>query len=168
MFTFQHQLRNLTDHVPTSVSIFFVPYILLEVPSNVILKKFKRPSTYLGILVVSWGITMTFTGLCKDFGGLMACRVVLAICEAGFFPGAVRKLSHPLETCISSSLQMLGLPDYQMVRTAPSANTYRSVLLRLSPVRSILRVTCLRYSKDEWHWWRSWLGKHPAVIKPRA
>lgn len=72
-----------------SVSIFFIPYILLEVPSNVILKKFKRPSTYLGILVVSWGITMTLTGLCKDFGGLMACRVVLAVCEAGFFPGAV-------------------------------------------------------------------------------
>lgn len=72
-----------------SVSIFFIPYILLEVPSNIILKRFKRPSTYLGILVVSWGITMTFTGLCKDFGGLMACRVVLAVCEAGFFPGAV-------------------------------------------------------------------------------
>ncbi|KAI7369408.1 MFS general substrate transporter [Hortaea werneckii] len=72
-----------------AVSIFFIPYILLEVPSNIILKRFKRPSTYLGILVVSWGITMTFTGLCKDFGGLMACRVVLAVCEAGFFPGAV-------------------------------------------------------------------------------
>ncbi|KAF4554522.1 MFS-type transporter-like protein 70 [Elsinoe fawcettii] len=72
-----------------ALSIFFVPYILLEVPSNIILKKFKRPSTYIGILVVSWGIVMTFTGLVKNFAGLMICRVLLGVAEAGFFPGAV-------------------------------------------------------------------------------
>ena len=65
------------------LSIFFIPYILLEVPSNVILKKFKRPSTYLGILVVSWGLIMTCTGLVKNFAGLMICRVLLGIAEAG-------------------------------------------------------------------------------------
>ena len=72
-----------------AVSVFFVPYILLEVPSNLLLKKFKRPSTYLGILVTCWGIVMTFTGLVKNFGGLLACRLILAVFEAGFFPGAV-------------------------------------------------------------------------------
>lgn len=72
-----------------ALSIFFVPYILLEVPSNIILKKFKRPSTYLGILVVSWGLIMTFTGLVKNFTGLLICRVLLGVAEAGFFPGAV-------------------------------------------------------------------------------
>jgi MFS family permease len=72
-----------------SVSIFFIPYILLEVPSNIVLKKFKRPSTYLGILVVSWGIVMIFTGIVKNFAGLMVTRVLLGIAEAGFFPGAV-------------------------------------------------------------------------------
>ena len=72
-----------------ALSIFFIPYILLEVPSNIILKKFKRPSTYLGILVVAWGIVMTFTGLVKNFAGLMVVRIMLGIAEAGFFPGAV-------------------------------------------------------------------------------
>lgn len=43
--------------------------------------KFKRPSTYLGILVVSWGIVMTCTGLVQNFGGLMAVRVLLGIFE---------------------------------------------------------------------------------------
>lgn len=71
------------------VSIFFIPYILLEVPSNIVLKRFKRPSTYLGILVVSWGIVMTLTGIVKNFAGLMVTRVFLGIAEAGFFPGAV-------------------------------------------------------------------------------
>lgn len=32
---------------------------------------------------------MTFTGMVKDFAGLMVCRVLLGIAEAGFFPGAV-------------------------------------------------------------------------------
>ena len=45
------------------LSVFFVPYILLEVPSNILLKKFKRPSTFLGILFVIWGIVMTFMGV---------------------------------------------------------------------------------------------------------
>jgi MFS family permease len=32
---------------------------------------------------------MTLMGIVKDFRGLMACRVMLGLCEAGFFPGAV-------------------------------------------------------------------------------
>ncbi|THV82868.1 MFS general substrate transporter [Aureobasidium pullulans] len=72
-----------------ALSIFFVPYIILEVPSNILLKKFKRPSTYIGILVLCWGTIMTLTGIVKNFTGLMICRVLLGIPEAGFFPGAV-------------------------------------------------------------------------------
>ena len=66
------------------LSIFFIPYILLEVPSNVVLKKFRRPSSYLGTLVVSWGLIMTFTGLVKNFAGLMVCRILLGVAEAGY------------------------------------------------------------------------------------
>lgn len=35
--------------------IFFVPYILLEIPSNILLKRIK-PSTYLSTLVTLWGM----------------------------------------------------------------------------------------------------------------
>ncbi|KAH0095971.1 MFS general substrate transporter, partial [Aureobasidium melanogenum] len=77
-----------------ALSIFFIPYILLEVPSNVLLKKFKRPSQYIGMLVVSWGTIMTLTGLVKNFAGLMVTRVMLGIAEAGFFPGAVYLITH--------------------------------------------------------------------------
>ncbi|KAL4743368.1 major facilitator superfamily domain-containing protein [Aspergillus similis] len=78
----------------TVLSIFFIPYVLLEVPSNVLLKKFKRPSTYLGILVVGWGVIMTCTGLVNNYGSLMAVRVLLGIFEAGFFPGAIYLCSY--------------------------------------------------------------------------
>lgn len=70
-------------------SIFFVPYVLLEVPSNVLLKKFSKPSVYLGILVTSWGIVMTCHGFVKNFPGLLILRLILGSLEAGFYPGAV-------------------------------------------------------------------------------
>jgi sugar phosphate permease len=63
------------------LSVFFVPYILLEVPSNILLKKFKRPSYYLGILVVCWGIIMTMMGVVKGFVGLLITRILLGVFE---------------------------------------------------------------------------------------
>lgn len=59
----------------------FIPYVLLEVPSNILLKKFKRPSTYIGILATCWGIVMTLTGVVQNFAGLMVVRILLGIFE---------------------------------------------------------------------------------------
>lgn len=70
------------------LSLFFVPYILLEVPSNIALKRFNRPSVYIGILVTTWGVIMTLHGIVQNFGGLLALRLLLGVFEAGFFPGA--------------------------------------------------------------------------------
>ena len=63
------------------LSVFFVPYILLEVPSNILLKKFKRPSYYLGILIVCWGIVMTMMGVVKNLPELLATRILLGVFE---------------------------------------------------------------------------------------
>ena len=71
------------------LSLFFVPYILLEVPSNIFLKRFKHPSWYMGVLVLSWGVVMTLHGVTQNFGGLLAVRLLLGVFEAGFFPGAI-------------------------------------------------------------------------------
>jgi hypothetical protein len=40
--------------------IFFVPYILFEVPSNLILKKLA-PSTWLSLIMVLWGKSNTLS-----------------------------------------------------------------------------------------------------------
>ncbi|KAJ1707707.1 MFS transporter [Aspergillus flavus] len=71
------------------LSIFFVPYVLLEVPSNILLKSFFRPSIYLGILITSWGIVMTLTGIVQNFAGLLVTRLLLGAFEAGFYPAAI-------------------------------------------------------------------------------
>lgn len=40
-----------------------------------------RPSIWLSILVVSWGIVMTLMGVVQNFQGMVACRVFLGLCE---------------------------------------------------------------------------------------
>lgn len=71
----------------TAVTIFFIPYTLLEVPSNIVLKM-MRPSYWMAILMFTWGLVMTLMGLVNSYGGLLAGRFFLGVTEAGFFPAA--------------------------------------------------------------------------------
>ncbi|KAJ4361719.1 hypothetical protein N0V95_001612 [Ascochyta clinopodiicola] len=71
----------------TAVTLFFVPYTLLEVPSNILLKIMK-PSHWMAILMFSWGLVMTLMGLVNSYGGLLAGRFFLGVTESGFFPAA--------------------------------------------------------------------------------
>ncbi|KAL5531265.1 hypothetical protein ACEPAG_4142 [Sanghuangporus baumii] len=74
------------------LSIFFIPYALLDVPSNIFLKRL-RPSIWLSSIMLLWGIMMTVQGLVHNFGGLLAMRWMLGTFEAGLFPGVNYYLS---------------------------------------------------------------------------
>ncbi|CAL3973279.1 unnamed protein product [Diplocarpon coronariae] len=70
----------------TAISLLFVTYIICEVPSNLVLKKFT-PSRWISFITTSWGIVATLGGVVQNFGGLIAIRLVLGAVEAGLFPG---------------------------------------------------------------------------------
>ena len=70
------------------VALFFIGYVLCEVPSNSMLKK-ARPSRWIARIVVSWGLISTCMAAVQDWTGLLVCRLLLGIFEAGFFPGVV-------------------------------------------------------------------------------
>jgi len=71
-----------------AVSILFVTYCIFETPSNLIIKRLN-PAYYLCGLTFCWGIIATFTAFVQNLGGLLACRLLLGIFEAGFFPGVI-------------------------------------------------------------------------------
>ncbi|RVD88953.1 uncharacterized protein DFL_003117 [Arthrobotrys flagrans] len=77
-----------------ALSIFFIPYVIAEVPSNMIMSRLKHPGRYLGALIVIWGVIMTLTGIVKNFAGLTVVRFWLGLFEAGFLPGAVLLVSN--------------------------------------------------------------------------
>ncbi|KAM5540381.1 hypothetical protein V8D89_005839 [Ganoderma adspersum] len=76
----------------TALAIFYVSYILVELPSNWVLKQFK-PSRWLPFLVTLWGTVTTLSGLVQSYGGLLAIRFFLGLCEGGLLPGIMLYLS---------------------------------------------------------------------------
>ncbi|MEQ3552742.1 MFS transporter [Pseudonocardia nematodicida] len=68
--------------------IFFLGYILLEVPSNLGLQKFGARK-WLARIMVSWGVVSVLFTWVQNYEQLWILRFVLGVAEAGFVPGAV-------------------------------------------------------------------------------
>ncbi|OGM47474.1 hypothetical protein ABOM_002626 [Aspergillus bombycis] len=47
------------DQYQIGLSVMYINYILVQVPSNLLLNYFGRPSLYLGFFVLSWGLVAT-------------------------------------------------------------------------------------------------------------
>ncbi|KAJ7105077.1 major facilitator superfamily domain-containing protein [Mycena crocata] len=75
------------------LSILFVSYCPAQIPSNMLLNYVTRPSWYIGACVMGWGLTSLLTGVTKNYGGILACRVFIGLPEAAFYPGAIYLLS---------------------------------------------------------------------------
>lgn len=69
-----------------TLTIFFISYSLFEPLTQILLKRY-RPSIFLPVTMILWGISMTTMGLVHDYGGLLTVRWFLGITEAGLFPG---------------------------------------------------------------------------------
>ncbi|KAJ3769986.1 major facilitator superfamily domain-containing protein [Lentinula raphanica] len=95
----------------TSLALYFVAYVIFEVPSNIILKRFD-PQLWLPTLTLVWGIVTVCQGLVTNQAGLFGIRfcepsstyrlprdlvliligpvqIVLGATEAGLFPGVI-------------------------------------------------------------------------------
>ncbi|CAG8665620.1 19957_t:CDS:10 [Cetraspora pellucida] len=71
-----------------SLSIFFIGYVVFEIPSNLVLYK-VRPSIWLPTIMIAWGITMSLMAFVKSYAELLITRFFLGVFEAGLVPGIV-------------------------------------------------------------------------------
>lgn len=76
-------LRLTDTQYETAVSILFIGYIIMQIPSNVYLAQI-RPSIFIPICVVVWGAMSAATGAVTNLSGLYAIRFFLGIVEAAF------------------------------------------------------------------------------------
>ncbi|GAA5836663.1 hypothetical protein JCM11251_002690 [Rhodosporidiobolus azoricus] len=84
---------NLSSHqYLVALTCSYVLYIAFEFPSNMLLKKVGA-NYMIPLMVVTWGLCCTFTGFVHSYGGLVAVRLMLGLCEGGLFPGLVLYLS---------------------------------------------------------------------------
>ena len=75
-----------------AAGVFFIGYIVLEIPSNLALHKFGA-RRWLARIMVTWGVVALLFTWVNSVGGLYTLRFLLGVAEAGFFPGAILYLS---------------------------------------------------------------------------
>lgn len=92
LYGMEKDLGLTGNQYQVAVSILFVTYCLFEVPSNLVIKKLQ-PGRYLGLLTIAWGLIATLSGLVKNYGSLLAVRLLLGLFEAGLFPGLITYLT---------------------------------------------------------------------------
>ncbi|KXS98642.1 hypothetical protein AC578_10042 [Pseudocercospora eumusae] len=69
-------------------AVFFAPYLLLLLPSTVVLRK-VGPRTFLTTTTFLWGLTTIASGFVKSWTHLLTLRIMLGVWEAGLFPGCM-------------------------------------------------------------------------------
>ncbi|KAH8106173.1 MFS general substrate transporter [Cristinia sonorae] len=92
IFGLKADLRLTGDQFNTALLIFFIPFVVFEVPSNVFLKRLQ-PHVWLGGCILAFGLITLFQGFTKNYGGMLACRFFLGIFEAGVLPGCFYLMS---------------------------------------------------------------------------
>jgi sugar phosphate permease len=89
----QRDLNLNYNEYATCLSILYVGYILMQVPSNMFINRISRPSLYISVAMFIWGLVSTLSGVAKNFTGMVLIRFFLGFVEAAFLPGALLILS---------------------------------------------------------------------------
>lgn len=118
--------------------IFFLSYALCQIPSSLMLQRF-RVRLWIVVIAVAWGLASVGMAFVTGPKSFIALRLLLGIAEAGFFPGFIYYLScwfpreararfnaiflvaaplasmlgNPLSGLILSTGDMMGLPAWR-------------------------------------------------------
>ncbi|KAL4784217.1 major facilitator superfamily domain-containing protein [Aspergillus varians] len=85
---------HMTDaQFQAGLGVFYIGYVLFQVPSNMLLNHFGRPSWHIGLSIIVWGMVTACTSAVNNFGGMLACRILLGCVEAPVYPGIMFYLS---------------------------------------------------------------------------
>ncbi|NTW52069.1 MAG: MFS transporter [Chlorobiaceae bacterium] len=76
----------------TGAGIFFIGYLLFEIPSNIILAKIGA-KVWIGRIMITWGLVALLQVLVSDEHTFYLLRFLLGVAEAGFFPGIILYLT---------------------------------------------------------------------------
>ncbi|EXJ91890.1 hypothetical protein A1O3_00440 [Capronia epimyces CBS 606.96] len=72
--------------------VFFVPYFLFEIPSNIALRKVGA-ALWLSFLTFAWGMSVLGSGFAHSWTVIVGCRILMGAFEGGFIPGCMYLIS---------------------------------------------------------------------------
>ncbi|KAH8926110.1 MFS general substrate transporter [Atractiella rhizophila] len=80
------------DRYTIVIIAFFVPYILFELPANMVVRR-VGPSLLLSVITVAWGSILVGMAYAPTWRTLAGLRSLLGFLEAGFFPSCAYLIS---------------------------------------------------------------------------
>ncbi|KAF2198050.1 MFS general substrate transporter [Delitschia confertaspora ATCC 74209] len=80
------------DRYSIALLMFFIPYFIFEIPSNLVIRKFGA-ANWLAFLSFAWGIVILGGAFAKDWTVVVGVRILIGVFEAGFFPGCLFLIS---------------------------------------------------------------------------
>ncbi|KAI1348216.1 major facilitator superfamily domain-containing protein [Xylaria sp. FL0043] len=87
------QLNLTSDEFALVTVLYYIPYIVFEAPSNLLLKRFS-PSRWLARIMITWGIVLVLHVPVINKQGLYTARFFLGLAEAGMFPGVILQMTY--------------------------------------------------------------------------
>src|SRR5579862_6813486 len=130
--TMNPDLRITSREFGFAAGVFFLGYVLFEIPSNLLLHRFGA-RTWIARILITWGGVATLTGFVESAQGLYLARFVLGLAEAGFVPGVILYLGY-----------------WFCERDRAFAN---ALFMTAIPVASILGGPASGLILDRVHWW---------------
>lgn len=73
-------------------SIFFISYLIFQIPSSIGLQKLGARK-WISSIIIGWGAVTGLIFFAKDTQHILLARIFLGVFEAGFFPGMVYYLA---------------------------------------------------------------------------
>jgi MFS transporter, ACS family, tartrate transporter len=114
--TMSHDL-GFSDRVfGFGAGIFFVGYVLLEIPGALIVERWSA-RLWIARIMITWGIITVFVGFVHTAHEFYLLRFLLGAAEAGFFPGVIVYLTHwftqrDLAKAVASFMAALPLANF--------------------------------------------------------
>jgi MFS transporter, ACS family, tartrate transporter len=96
--------------------IFFIGYVLLEIPGALIVERWSA-RLWISRIMITWGIITVFGGFVHTSRQFYTVRFLLGAAEAGFFPGVIVYLTHwfssrDLAKAVASFMAALPLANF--------------------------------------------------------
>jgi ACS family tartrate transporter-like MFS transporter len=148
--TMNRELAIRSQQFGLVFGIFFIGYLIFEIPSNLLLHRIGA-RVWIARILLSWGIVATLTGLVQTVQQLYVLRFLLGLAEAGYFPGMVLYLTY-------------WFPQRERARAL-------ALLIVATPITTILGAPISGFILDHTHWlgisswrWLLILEGAPAII----
>lgn len=97
--------------------IFFLGYLLLEVPGAILVERWSARK-WIARILISWGAFAALTGLIRSSSEFYSARFLLGLAEAGFFPGILVYVSHwyrQEDRAKAVTFFMIGIPFSEII-----------------------------------------------------